>query len=181
MQQALIDSNLVNRCYRTAAMRITRPAMLPNQGFTFIEVMVVLAIIVIIASIAAPSMQALLAGNRLISVSNTLVGAMSYARSEAVTVNQSVSVCSSADQTSCGGSWADGAVVLRADNTVLRVLPALPGDVTVAGDTVQFNADGQLPALTTLAVRSDDAQSARTVRITRIGQATVVAAEYTSP
>lgn len=162
-------------------MRVTRPAMLPNQGFTFIEVMVVLAIIVIAASIAAPSMQTILAGNRLISVSNTLVGAMRYARSEAVTANQSVFVCSSADQASCGGSWANGAVVVRADNTVLRVLPALPGDVTVAGDAIQFNADGQLPALTTLAVSSDDAKGARTIRITRIGQATVIAANYTSP
>lgn len=155
--------------------------MLPNKGFTFIELIVVLAIIVIIASIAAPGMQGMLAGNRLISVSNTLVGALRYARSEAVTANQAVSVCSSADQASCGGSWADGAVVVRADNTVLRVLPALPGDVTVAGNAIQFNADGQLPALSTLDVSSAAAGSARTVRVTRIGQATVTTAPDTSP
>lgn len=162
-------------------MRVTRPAMLPNKGFTFIELMVVLAIIVIIASVAAPGMQGLLAGNRLTSVSNTLVGALRYARSEAVIANQAVSVCSSADQASCGGSWADGALVVRADNAVLRVLPALPGDVAVAGNTIQFDADGQLPALATLAISSEAAGSARTVRVTRIGQATVVSASTTTP
>ncbi|MGE8363049.1 GspH/FimT family pseudopilin [Pseudomonas sp.] len=142
-----------------------------NKGFTLIELMVVLALITIIALIAAPGYQGLMSGNRMISVSNNLMGALQLARSEAVTRNQSVSVCSSSNQTSCGGSWADGGIVLLANGEVLRVLTPLPSDIAVNGNTIQYNNEGQLAASSALTVTNSG--GARTVQVNRIGQVSI--------
>lgn len=63
------------------------------KGFTLIELMLTIAIAAILMSLAAPSIRDLLVSNRLTSDVNTYVSLINYARSEAITRNQSVVVC----------------------------------------------------------------------------------------
>lgn len=56
----------------------------PARGFTLIETMVVIALLVIVASLAAPSMQSVVAKQRLRSATYDLVSDLTLARSEAV-------------------------------------------------------------------------------------------------
>lgn len=58
--------------------------MRANQGFTLIELMVAVAILVIIATIAAPSFGRFIEGNRLVSGTNLLISSMNFARTEAI-------------------------------------------------------------------------------------------------
>lgn len=145
--------------------------MKSDKGFSLIELMVVIAIIAIVVAVAAPSYESMMAGSRLTSSSNTLVGALRLARSEAVTSKQNVFVCSSDDQATCAGSWANGGVVRRADGQVIRVLSAFPAGITVAGATIQYGANGQLAAAANLSV--NNGTDTTTVQVNRIGQTSI--------
>ncbi len=76
-----------------------------------IELMVTVAVLAIIAAIAVPAMQGLIAANRLSAASTELVTALQLARSEAIRRNAAVTVCGSdkvraapARPTGAGGS-----------------------------------------------------------------------------
>lgn len=70
-------------------------------GFTLVELMVVVALLAIFASIALPSFDYLIGKNRVQSATNELLGLIQSARALAVESNASVSVCLAAD-----GVWA---------------------------------------------------------------------------
>lgn len=74
------------------------------SGFSLIELMVTVAVLAITMAIAIPSFASIVNNNRLASEANALVGAIQYARSEAVRLNQRVALCQSANQTSCSNN-----------------------------------------------------------------------------
>lgn len=61
-----------------------------SQGFTLIEMVVTMALMVIIAGIAVPSFQHMLANNRVTAVSEELVASFSEARNTAITRRRTV-------------------------------------------------------------------------------------------
>ena len=63
-----------------------------KNGFTLIELVVAVALIAIVASIAVPSFTSMIANNQVTSATNTMVGFMSYARSEAVKRGRTVNI-----------------------------------------------------------------------------------------
>lgn len=112
-----------------------------NKGFTLVELMVVIAIVAIISAIAIPSLSAFISSTRFSAQANDLVAAVSYARSEAVKRNGTVSLCPSTDGAACasGSNWSGGWLVKLADGTVLQVYPALQ-----SGNTLNATASGNL-------------------------------------
>lgn len=78
---------------RLSAVSGHRSALRAMRGFSMPEVMGTLAIVAITSSLAAPAMGELLSGNRMASEANTLIGALNYARSEAVGAARDVSLC----------------------------------------------------------------------------------------
>jgi type IV fimbrial biogenesis protein FimT len=95
-----------------------------SLGFTIIELMVALALVVIIITIGMPSFTQMVANQRLTSQANDLVGDVLFARSEAASRGARVTLCTSTNGTSCSGTAADwnrGRIVfvdLDADGTL---------------------------------------------------------------
>lgn len=130
------------------------------RGFTLIELMVTIAVLAIVTAIAYPSFTSLMNSSRLTGAANDLVGDLQTARSEAIRRNARVTVCASADNTTCAGAagdwqswivWIDNPAptadeVLRVGHAKapLQVLtsPAVTGN---AGSIV-FRADGMARA-----------------------------------
>jgi type IV fimbrial biogenesis protein FimT len=75
-----------------------------NSGFTLIEMIVTVAIVAILASIAVPSFSSLIERNRATVAANEMVSALLLARSEALKRRNNVTVCTSVDQTTCAGN-----------------------------------------------------------------------------
>lgn len=119
-----------------------------------IELMVGLSILAISLTIGIPSMQKLIADNRLITATNSLVASLNLARSEAVKQGVNATICTSNDQSSCTASaWGAGWLVwvdtdndgsLDAPGEIVRVAEARKGTiaVTAASTTLLFDATG---------------------------------------
>jgi type IV fimbrial biogenesis protein FimT len=83
------------------------------RGFTIIEMMMVIAFIVILITMAAPSMRTMILTNQVRSFSGDLLGDLALARSEASKRSANVVVCTSSDQSTCDSTadWTTGWVV----------------------------------------------------------------------
>lgn len=141
-----------------------------QKGLTLIELMVTLAILAIVLSIAVPSFQGLIREQRATSIANEIVSALALARSEAIKRNRSIGVCqanSNANDCDNGTNWAAGwAVVdgsLAAGSRVIRVWqwPAGTATISSATQTITFNAHGR---------RVETANTCVAVSVTSSGQ-----------
>lgn len=131
-----------------------------NLGFTLVELMVTIAVVAIGAALAYPSFTNVIQSNRAATGANELIASLTLARSEALRHPSGVTVCTSADGASCGGSWTDGWMVwvdkdgngsYSASDDVLRYTEG-PKDLEVSVETaggaaeelmVQFDSRGR--------------------------------------
>jgi type IV fimbrial biogenesis protein FimT len=103
------------------ATQLLQP-QLSNQrrqaGYTLGELLITISIVGILASIAVPGMQNVVLNNRRVSVSNDMAYSIQLARSEAITRNQRVIVCSSKNGSSCAGAsdWSEGWIAFNDAN-----------------------------------------------------------------
>lgn len=82
------------------------------RGFTLPELLTALAVTGLAMSLAVPSLNNVMAGQRRASAINSLVGTLHVARSSAMTRNEAVTICPSNDGASCTGTpWEQGWVV----------------------------------------------------------------------
>lgn len=121
-----------------------------TRGFTLIELMVVLAVVAVLQSLAAPSMAAMVNSMRLTMAVNSLFSSLTLARSEAVKRGARAVVCKSASGEACvtSGGWEQGWIVFHDANNngrrdlgeaVLSHQPALPSGVLILGNSPLAN------------------------------------------
>ena len=133
-----------------------------QSGFNIIELMVVMAIVTVMATIAVPSFMTMSRDSRLAVKHNDFIGTLNLARNEALTRGARVTICKSATGTNCDNSleWEDGWIVFAdtgavgsvdaIDDIVIRIFPPLREPNTLRGngtvvDRVTFNAQGMIP------------------------------------
>jgi type IV fimbrial biogenesis protein FimT len=93
-------------------------------GFTLIELMVTVAVLAVLISLAAPSFSNAELTSKLAGNANRLSASATVARSEAIKRNAVVVVCMSANGTACttSGSWAQGWIVAVQGSSPFLVL-----------------------------------------------------------
>lgn len=92
-------------------------------GVTLVEVMVVVALVAILQSLAVPAFTGFMDSMRLNSSVNSLFSSLNLARSEAIKRNSRAVVCKSATGDACNatGGWEQGWMVFHdANNNALR-------------------------------------------------------------
>lgn len=90
-----------------------------EKGFTLIELVVTIAVMAVLLTIALPSFQESLRSNKVATATNELLATLSLARSEAIRNTHGSGVCPSIDGVSCsGGGWgaADTGILVWEDN-----------------------------------------------------------------
>jgi type IV fimbrial biogenesis protein FimT len=168
------------------------------SGFTMVEMMVAVAILAILASIALPSYRSLIANNRIVANTNDLVADLALARSEAAKRGGTtvVTVCASSNGSSCSGStdWSggrlvfvDGGVQGTVDGTdltkVLRNSRAVNNLVITSGGFslvtvgfISYSADGSISSSLPGTIRiCSSGLIGRVVSISNIGRTSLAA------
>ncbi|MCW2065141.1 MULTISPECIES: GspH/FimT family pseudopilin [Stenotrophomonas] len=131
-----------------------------SNGFTLVELMVTIAVVAILGTIAFPSFQSTIRSNRIATAGNEITGLLSLARSEAVRNKRGGGICGSSNGTSCDNSWSSGMLAWAdvngdgskgSDETVLRFVAVSADSVTVTGPgaVVSFDNRGRRRAATT--------------------------------
>ncbi len=77
-----------------------------QRGFSLVELMVTITVMAILVAIALPNFRDVIHRNQVSSASNELLAGLAYARTEAITRGQLVSMCPSSSGTSCAGGKA---------------------------------------------------------------------------
>ncbi len=130
-----------------------------ESGFTLIELMVTLSVLVVLMALAVPSFQSMMASSNVTTTTNDLMATLAQARSNAVRRGARVTVCKSANGTQCttSGDWEQGWIMFNDDDhsgasanvdsgeTVTFASPAAPSGIFVKANLnyVSFAADGQ--------------------------------------
>ena len=120
--------------------------IIPQDGFTLVELMVTIAVMAIIAMMAAPSMSNLLESKRLDGNQRDLINTLSEAKSQAILGRQDVSINlnSTALNTPTSLNW-------KADSNNSLELKNIAADGTqssLIATTLTFNANGVITNIT---------------------------------
>lgn len=149
-----------------------------SRGFTLIELMITIVILAILISLAVPSFNSVIQGNRTLTLNDELSTAIQLARSEALKRRKNVIICrSNAAGNACedGTDWSNGWQVRQVSGDLIRVWDATPS-ATVTGPstgiTFQSNGLGKGAGIFEVQVDGCKDSKKRVINVSQTGNAT---------
>lgn len=119
------------------------------QAYTLLELMLVVSLVAILAAFAIPSFNNFIQRSRAETQINQLISAIHYARLNAITHQQKITLCMSNDEISCGGQWSDGQIILNQDKKILQKFPVLGSGISLNWQSSGQNRNTYLEFLPT--------------------------------
>ncbi|MCJ8161091.1 GspH/FimT family pseudopilin [Acinetobacter zhairhuonensis] len=122
------------------------------KGFTLVELMVTIAVLAIIATLAAPNLSQILKNTKVKTSSGDIFNFLQQARTEAVRLGKTVTICGSVDGTTCSTAnktnWSTGLIAKSsASSTPIQKLTFENSQLFItAPETISFNPVGSTNA-----------------------------------
>lgn len=159
-----------------------------TRGFTIIELLITVAVLGVLVSLALPSFVTFINNGRISGASNEMLGDISYARSEAATRQADVAMCVSVDQATCapGQTWDLGRLIwvdsnadglLTVGEPILRVSQSMSSTLVIStgfggADVIRFRPFGGLRPATggSLRLCPSSGSAGRTISVAATGR-----------
>ncbi|MDY0205150.1 MAG: GspH/FimT family pseudopilin [Pseudomonas sp.] len=132
--------------------------MTVQRGFTLIELLVTIAVAGVLVAIAVPSFKSVITSTRLDTISSELTDTISFARSESVKRNKTITLCrtESAKSKKCeaGAVWehwlvkqnasseSEDDVIKRGNFSSHKTSIQITTDENISSSKINFNTDG---------------------------------------
>lgn len=137
---------------------MARHARTPQRGFTLVELVVSIAMLAILASIATPSFMRMIEAQRLRTGAFALISDLTLARSEAVKRGEPVELMP------VDGNWAGGWLVrVAATSETIGSQTKIGSGITLASaaTSVRFNRNGQVDTVSSVRIALSDTHDGR--------------------
>lgn len=131
--------------------------MRKQHGFTLVELMVAVALLGLLLSMAVPALDQFTTNARQTSTINDFIASVHLARSTAVTTNARVTVCASSNQRTCGAvPWGEGWIAFSdrnnngsvdGDDTIVSASQGANGLAIASGEfglSFQYRPNGRV-------------------------------------
>lgn len=156
------------------------------RGFTMVELMVAMAVMAIVVSLAVPGFQGTTSRTRIAAAAADFLASINYVRSESIRLGRSVTLCKSSDGAGCSDTaeWEQGWIAFVDDNasgdldtgeSLIKVWDGLPSGYTLRGSQhlnrfIRYNPYGSLTnaAGTFVVCHNNKTTGARAVDLTRL-------------
>lgn len=139
--------------------------MKQQSAFTLIELMVTIAVLAIIATLAAPNLSQMLRNTKVNTSSGDILTFLQQSRTEAIRLGKTVTVCGSADGSSCLSAnkrnWSTGLIATHSGSTTpIQKLTFDSSQLSITGpETITFNTLGSTTAEYEIRVTIPDANT----------------------
>jgi type IV fimbrial biogenesis protein FimT len=145
----------------------------PSRGFTLLELMVTIAMVLILAAIAVPGVSSMVQSNAVSSYANMISTSLMLAKSEASKRSEVVNFQPEAN-------WSNGWDVEEGDGTLIRRFDGIPAAYSVSASvtSVGFRNDGSITTSAAYTVKLQPAtgctaELVREIKVTLTGTISV--------
>ena len=175
--------------------------MKTHHGFTLIELVVTMAVLIVLLVLGVPEFKRMTEGNRQVAAINAIVSDLNLARTEAVKRGMVVTLCGSTDGATCDtGNWESGWIVFTdvnrdasidagAGDILISRNEGLPAGLVLYGNKfddnaiIQYLPNGELRdtdgdgvddgTFVVCETRDKDPKRARASNVTRLGRVAI--------